>query len=280
MPFARFVSISALSALATLTFSCGSEQGDPPTPASVPPPGGKGNRIHEIADPSSPQKAPHQTQVSVTGAVVVAVDTFDETRNGKSSGTIYVADVGSKEPYSGISLYNPSFVPGNLRVSAGDTLDLRGEFQENQDLPVKFAKGAFLVQLSYPIGTFRFDARVPDPVDIDVNDLADYAKGRRWLNMLVRVKNVTLQRDAFQRDENGTPGSTTSGRINSALLPETNSATKCEDPFPKAPTLANELMDLVPLALEKGTVIKELVGVVTFFCNLHIAPRSAADIVR
>jgi hypothetical protein len=266
--------------LLSLTPSCDAGEGDPPAPIGVPSPAGKGDRIHQIADPASPKKAAHKAEVSVTGAVVVAVDTFDETRNGKSSGTIYVADLGSKEPYSGISLYNPSFVPGNLRVNAGDTLDLRGEFQENQDVPVKFAKGAFLVQLSNPIGTFRFDAKVPDPVDIDIEDLADYARGRRWLNMLVRVKNVTLQRDAFQRDQSGSPGPTTSGRVSAALLPETNTATKCEDPFPKAPTLVNELMDVVPLGLEKGTVIKELVGVVTFFCNLHIAPRSAADIVR
>lgn len=267
-------------ALVALTCSCDSEPGDPPSPTDDAAPGGAGARIYEIADPASPKKAPHKAHVAVSGAVVVAVDSFDETRNGKSFKTIYVADLGSTKAYSGLSLFNPSFVPGNLRVSPGDTLDLRGEFQENQDVPVKFARDAFLVQLANPIGTFRFEAKVPPPVDIDIQDLADYSRGRRWLNMLVRVKNVALQRDAFQRGEDGTPGSTTSGRISAGLLPETNTATKCDDPFPKAPTLVNELMDLVPLSLEKGAVLKELVGVVTFFCNFHIAPRSTADIVR
>ena len=278
MHVARLLRFCALSA--AVSSACSTERGDPPSAPVIPLPAGKGNRIYEIADPKSPMKAAHRTQVSVSGAVVVAVDDYDETKNGRSATAIYVADLGSQEPYSGISLFNPSFIPGNLRVGAGDTLDLRGEFQENQDLPIAFAPGAFLVQLASPIGNFRFDAKVTEPVDIDIDDLADYAKGRRWLNMLVRVKNVTLQRDAFQRDQAGNIGAPASGRISSQLLKETNDKLGCADPFPKAPTLVNELTDLVPLELTKGTVLKELVGVVTFFCNLHIAPRTPADIVR
>lgn len=261
-----------------LLLSCGSQDGDPPVTPEVPPAAGKGDRIHEIADPANPKKAPHGTAVSVSGVVVIAVDQYDETHNGKSIGTIYVADLGSKEPYSGVSLFNPSFIPGNLRVRVGDALDLRGKYQENQDVPILFAPKAYLVQISDGIGTFRYDAHVPEPVDIDVADLADYEKGRKWLNMLVRVKNVTLEADLFVKNQDGSIGTTKSGRLSSRLLPETNQATKCEDPFPKAPTIVNELMDVLPLKLEKGTTIKELVGLVTFFCNLHIAPRTAADI--
>lgn len=248
--------------------SCGTQEGDSPGPSFVPPPGGKGFRIHEIADPESPTKAEHDEQVFVTGAVVIAVDTHDETGDGRSSGTIYVSDLGSSEPYSGISLYNPSFVPGNLRVVAGDTLDLRGQFQENQSVPIQFAPGAFLVQLSNAIGTFRFEAEVPPPLDIELDDLFDYDEGRKWLNMLVRVKNVTLQR-----------GFGSSGRQSFPLAPEPGSSTKCDDPFPKAPSLVNDLTDLSALGLEEGTVVKSLTGVVTFFCNLRIAPRTAADVV-
>jgi hypothetical protein len=277
---ARIARGLGLLALAALSGSCDSQKGDPHSLLGAPPPEGRGHRIRQIRNPESPDKAAHQTQVSVTGAVVVAIDTFDETGNGRSKGTIHVADLGSKEPYSGISLFNPSFVPGNLRLGPGDTLDLRGEYQENNSVPIQFAKDAFLVQLSDAIGTFRFEAQVPEPVDIDINELADYATGSKWLNMLVRVKDVTLQNDAFDRDEDGKPVPTRSGRVSARLLPETNTATRCEDPFPKAPTIVNELMDLVPLELAKDTKLKELVGVVTFFCNLRIAPRSAADIVR
>lgn len=272
MRFAKLPRLWAFLAMTAVLPSCSSETGDPHAASPVPPPAGKDRRIHEIADPNSETKAAHDTPVAVSGVVVIAVDRYDETANGKSAGTIYVSDLGSREPYSGISLYNPSFIPGNLRVGAGDALDLRGTFQENQDIPIKFAPGAFLVQLANPIGTFRFDANVPDPVEIDVADLESYETGRKWLNMLVTVKNVTLQRDAF--------GESTSGRISAGMLPETSTGqTACDAPFPKVPTLVNELMDLGPLQLKKGTVVKSITGVVTFFCNLHLAPRSAADVV-
>jgi hypothetical protein len=260
--------------------ACGTKEGDPHSDHGVPNPAGKDQRIHEIADPESPLKAAHEQTVQVSGAVVVAIDRYNETTTGRSSGTIYVADLGSQEPYSGISLFNPSFIPGNLRVTEGDTLDLRGQFQENQDTPQQFAPGAFLVQLANPIGTFRFDAKVPEPIDIDINDLADYETGRRWLNMIVRVQNVTLEEDLFFRNEAGEPGPSKNGRLSADLLPNTNDKTACQDPFPKPPTIVNELMDVLPLKLEKGTQLKSLTGLVTFFCNLHIAPRTAADIVR
>lgn len=250
------------------TPSCSTEAGDPPSSSEPPPPGGRGQRIHEIADPESPTKAEHGSNVSVTGAVVVAVDSYDETHDGKSSGTIFVSDLGSTEPYSGISLYNPSFVPGNLRVAAGDALDLRGEFQENQTIPIEFAPGAFLVQLSNAVGAFRFEANVPDPIEIELEDLFEYTKGRRWLNMLVRVKDVTLEK-----------GFGSNGRQTFPLAPDTGTGRACTDPFPKAPALVNDLTDLGALPLAEGTKVRSLTGVVTFFCNLRIAPRSAADVV-
>lgn len=257
--------------------SCGSQEGDVPKPAGEPPAAGKAHRIHEIADPDSPTKAAHQTSVSLSGVVVLAIDTFDETGDGKSMGSIYVEDLGSQEPYSGIGLYRPTFNPATLRIAPGDVLDMTGEYQENQSLPIAFAPGAFNVQLADPIATLRFDARsdgtAPKPMKIALEDLADYKKGRQWLGMLVTVENLPpLERDA-------TPGS--SGRLATNLMPSTGDDTKapaCTDPFPKVPTLVNELADLTPLPLKKGTVIKKLTGIVTFFCNLHIAPRSVADI--
>ncbi len=266
-------------AIAALASACGLDPGDPHSTPFVPPPEGRGDRIFDISDPASENKAPHKTPVSVSGAVVVVVDTYDETKQGNSAGTIYVNDLGSNSPYSGLSLFNPSFIPGNLRVSAGDTLDLRGEFQENQDIPLQFAPGAFLVQIASPIATYRFDAKVPEPIDINIEDLANYDTGRKWLNMLVRVRGVKLYRDAFFLDDNKRPSSGRNGRVGSPLLQVENDKTGCADPFPKAPTLVNELFDIVPLELKENTEIKELVGLVTFFCNLHIAPRSAADIV-
>jgi hypothetical protein len=55
--------------------------------------------------------------------------------------------------------------------------------------------------------------------------------------------------------------------------------TKCSDPFPKPPTITNELFDATTLNIPKGTVVKSVTGVVTYFCNIHLAPRYASDVV-
>lgn len=267
------VSAGSLGLLGALVMGCEDPGvGDEGVNLGVPPAAGKDRRIREIADPESPLKAPASTSVAVSGALVTAVDTYDETGAG-ATGTIYVQDLGSRDPYAGISLFAPSFIPGNLRVGAGDVLDLRGEYQENQGIgtTVTFAPGAVLPQLGRPIATFRFDAHDPEPVDIDVTELADYAKGRKWMSMLVRVRNITLTDDLFVAD---------SGRANVPLTPSAGGATKCEDPFPKPPTLVNELAPIQTMTtLKQGAVIKSLTGVVTYFCNFHIAPRTTADIV-
>ena len=66
--------------------------------------------------------------------------------------------------------------------------------------------------------------------------------------------------------------------MSAKLIPE-DTFPKCDEPGPKAPTTVNELMDLAPLKIAAGTKLKSLTGIVTFFCNLHIAPRTPADVV-
>jgi hypothetical protein len=253
--------------------SCGSAEGDPHSNDGVPPVGGKDKRIRDVADPGVEGHAGLvKTTQSVSGAIVIAVDAFDETQNGRSAGTIYVQDLGSKEPYSGITLFAPTFNPGNLAVSPGDVLDLRGQYTESTTIgtTVTFAPGSVLPQISQPVATFRYETKVPDPVDIDVADLADFTKGRRWLGMLVRVKNITLEADA-KNDKNL--------RVAVDLTPKPQGATNsCTAPFPKPASLTNDLFDLAAMGLTQGTTIKSIVGVVGFFCNLKLAPRSKADL--
>ena len=62
------------------------------------------------------------------------VDDFDETHNGKSRGTIFVQDADIGAPYSGISLYSPTYVPANLRLAPGDVLDMNGQYVEQQTI--------------------------------------------------------------------------------------------------------------------------------------------------
>lgn len=267
---------AALLAAGSLSLSCGTESGDPHSNLGVPPPGGKDQRIRDVGDPNAPGHAERvQTTQAVSGAIVVAVDNFDEAQNGKSIGTIYVQDLGATKdtPYAGISLFAPTFNPGNLRVSPGDVLDLRGEYQENKNIGTAvFAAGAPLPQMAQPIATFRYETGLPAPVDIPLDDLADYAKARRWLGMLVRVSDVTLQDDATRQDENG-------GRLAVNLQPRPpNAENKCDAAFPKVPQMTNDLFDVAALDLRRGAKIKSIVGVVGYFCSIKIAPRSKADI--
>ena len=246
--------------------------GDPHSNSGIPPVGGKDKRIKDVSDPGvDGHKDLVSNTVAISGAIVLAVDKFDETANGKSTGTIYVQDLGSKDPYSGITLFAPTFNPGNLSVSPGDVLDLNGQYTEASTIgsTVTFAPGSVLPQISKPVATFRYETQVPDAVDIDVNDLADFAKGRRWMGMLVRVKNVKLTADAIN-DKNG--------RVAVDLTAGGN-ATSCSAAFPKPPQMTNALFDVDGLGLKQGTVITSLTGVVSFFCNLQLAPRTPADIV-
>ena len=82
------------------------------------------------------------------------------------------------------------------------------------------------------------------------------------------VKDITLSADAIN-DKNGSV---------SVNLTDGNGGS-CTTPFPKPPSLVNALFDIDGLGLKAGTKISSLTGVVGFFCNLQLAPRTPADIV-
>ena len=237
----------------------------PPTPL------GNGLRIKQIADPSLPNHPNGKVKppaplpvVTVTGAAVLGVDTFDETNNGKSRGTVYVQDVGSQDPWSGMSLYSPTFIPGDLRLAPGDVLDLTGAYQENVSIGTAiFPVGQVLAQISKPVGTFRYEYQPPEPTEIDPTDLDDYTKGSKWVSMLVVVKNVTLF-DNIAPETSGSTGAPT-GRVSGHIT----AAAKGK--------VTNELIQLN--ATPAGTKYQSITGIVTYFFDLHIAPRSQADLV-
>lgn len=268
--------LSALASVALLGLaSCDPGVGDEPPVRGEPAPQGPDARIREIADPASPKAAKHLDSVAVSGVVVTAIDTFDETENGKSRGTIYVQDIGSTEPYSGVSLFAPTFVPGNLKVGVGDVLDLNGTYQRSPGIGTAiFAEGSFLLQISQPIATFRTEYRAPEPKEIDVKELETFESGVKWNGMLVRVRNVTVE------DVVGAK-SVRSGRLGVNLLAPAPGATNgCSAPFPKPPTLVNSLANVQALEIPAKTTLKSVTGIVAFFCNFQLAPRSVADIER
>ena len=157
---------SALGLTGTLA-ACGSRSGDPPADPGDPSALGTGLRLRNVMNPSSPDHpdvdAGVEVSVAVTGASVTWIDTYDETANGKSLGTVYVQDVASQKQYSGSSLYAPDYFPASLAPAPGDVLDLTGDFEELPNIGTAvFSGGATLPQFSHPVATFRYEYTPPD----------------------------------------------------------------------------------------------------------------------
>lgn len=267
--------------LGLLLAACSSGGGGDSVPHAQPVVTGTGDRLAELNDPANPRPTPTAIQ-NVSGVSVVAVDAFDETSNGKSAGAIYVEDLahaasdGSLEscsaqgvtcPYSGIELFAPSFNPPALRVAPGDVVDVRGQYQEFAGPPTfLFPPGETLPEMVGATVSLRFEYDPLPAAAIDLVDLKDYATGRQWLGMLVRVDDVTLFDDA----------AASSGRYSAHL--DVGAGVQ----LGKVPTVTNALFDLAQsgVPMTKGTHFASITGVVQYFQNFSIAPRSAADLVQ
>lgn len=264
--------------LACLALACG--EGAPGDLEKVPPTGGdilgSGQRLHQLNDRAGGAHPPDGTLVNVTAVSVLAIDTYDETADGASAGNLYAQDLpvgGATPPYGGITLFDSSFSPPTLRVAAGDVVDLRGtydEFEGPSSSPFKCSAPkdpescSSLPEIVGANISLRFEYGVPAPVVIPLSELATYETGRKWIGMLVRVENVKAQADGVK---------STSGRF----------AVKLDTPTsdPKGlPTINNALLDLegTKLPFAVGTTYKSVTGVVQYFYNFAISPRTKDDI--
>ena len=255
--------LSAL--LSAVSFSlalaaCSGGAGDPFAKVT-PNPLGTGHRISQISNPGAATYAANGSIVNVSSASVTWLDTFDETSNGKSKGTLYIQDVGSKAPFSGMSLYKQTLVPANETATPGDVFNLSGTFSLQTSVgSAVFGPGQYLVQISNPTCTFEYEYAVPDPVEIPVTDLGvDFNTGLKWTSMLVKLTNVTL----------GAGILSSSGRVTYSVQGAGNNP----------PDIANELYNLGASDYPAGTVFSSITGIVTWFEGYEIAPRSAADLV-
>ncbi len=264
--------------------SCGTRSNDVPHDGGVPSPIGTGMRIKDVSNPHLPNHPKNMSNVVVTGASVTLTDNFDETNNGKSRGNIFVQDVDSQEPYSGMTVFSPTFIPGDLRVAPGDVLDLSGQYQEIASLgtavfPVGdggLFSAEVLLEIAKPVATFRFEYKAPTPRVIDAADLDTYQIGRKWMGMLVTIKDVTLAADLV--DSACAKGASNTGRQQAYLTAAGASARS-------GGQVVNELYqvkadDCSGGSFAKGTHFSSITGIVTYFFNLHIAPRSADDFVK
>lgn len=266
--------------LPLLPFAVACGGGAPGDLDKVPPSGanivGNGLRLSQINDRAGAHP-PDGTVVTVTGVSVIAVDTYDETADGDSFGNLYAQDlpVGGPTPeYGGITLFDSSFSPPTLRVAPGDVVDVRGtydEFEGPSSSPFTCANAQdaeSCESLPEIVGgnlSLRFEGKVPEPRVIPLSELASYETGRKWIGMLVRVENVTAQSAGFK---------SSSGRFSVRLDVAGVSDAK------KLPTINNALLDVegTKLPFDTGTKYKSVTGVVQYFYNFAISPRSKDDI--
>lgn len=242
---------------------CSTLEPDPPAPYT-PNPLGSGLRIADVQDPKASAYAPN-TNVDLTSLSVLWVDTFDETQDGKSMGTVFVQDFGSTAPYSAISVFQPSFVPSDLRPLPGDVIDFVGPYQEVTSIgSAIFTVPETLPQLAKPVGTFRYEYPGLTPRSIALGDLNDYATGRQWEGMVVTVHDVYA-----------IAGAASGGRVTYTLATSPSAATNVN-----TVSMSNEEYDLKSTDFPPATHFQSVTGLVTWFFSYHIAPRYPADLVQ
>ncbi|MFO0551782.1 MAG: hypothetical protein U0271_25575 [Polyangiaceae bacterium] len=288
MTVARAAALLALVAAPFALVLSGCDQtsdgstGDPPT---TPDPDvlGNGDRLREVIGPatwfepgnieSAGCKAPSDHQANVTGQTIVAIDRFDETGEG-ALGNMYIQDYtepgDSPPPYSGVTVFAPSFTPPDLRLFEGDVVDTFGNVQEflgpSSGL---FGECKSLPEISGTM-TFRFDGHVPEPLTVvQLNGGADrwkpilgYEQARQYLGMLVRIEGVIIA---------GNP-SESKGRLNATI--DMGGGISADDVI----KISNELYDIKNEGPTlQGAQFQSVTGILTFFYGFHIAPRSPDD---
>lgn len=227
---------------------------------------GDGRKISSLTNPMEPR--PSTTEiVEVTGARVLFVDNFDETKEGRV-GTVYLQDfTESPKPYGGILAFQPSYSPPSFRATIGDVIDASGIYVDFHPAANQDDANWLLPELVGPSIKLRFDAPfVPiNPIEINLDDLIDYAKGRQWISMLVTLKNVVVYQELFESN---------SGRASIIIQGPS------ETPINKFPRITNELFDLPNSGFspQKGEIISSVTGIITIFGQFQIAPRSIEDI--
>ncbi|MBK8256891.1 MAG: hypothetical protein IPK82_29990 [Polyangiaceae bacterium] len=278
----RMLVLVTAAAAIGLSACSGGGGGDPPSEpaASVL---GKGLRVSDVlgeaewfdaSDKDSVSCAvPADRTVNITGVTVTALDRFDEVADG-ALGNLYVQDT-TPEPgeYQGMTVFDPAFTPPDLRVARGDVLDMFGVMTEFLGPSSGyFGKCKTLPEVG-GTGSFRFEGSKVPPKTVPLQDIFGYENARRYMGMLIRLEDVTIGNDPASSND-----ALPSGGRYTVELDRTGIDTTGVD-VGDYPKISNELYDLKnegpPLA--KGTQLKSLTGVLTYFYGFKIAPRSPED---
>jgi len=247
----------ASALLACSSLGCGS-QGNGDLDHLTPNPKSFGTPIAQGNDPA--HRLPSGATLTAKGVVVVAVDTYDETANGKSIGNVYVQDPIQPTPWSGMTLYQVSLNPPDLALNPGQGVDLTGPYEPFAGPSTgAFPTGIVLPEVVKGSLTLSYEGESPLPVDITMTDVADPATAMKYVGMLVRLKSVAVGKfDATNRQQAPLNGSTTFN-------------------------LAAQLMPLDPAfggTVVASTTYTSITGLFNYFYTFSLCPRTSADIVK
>lgn len=219
-----------------------------------------GNPIAKAGAPES--RLPDGQTITAQGVVVTAVDTYDETKDGKGIGDIYVQDAvqaGAKgTPWSGLKLYRPTKNPPDLDLVAGHGVDLTGTYSVFKGPPGSspFDSGMVLLEAVTPSVTLTFEGRAPAPIDLTIDDVKDPVAAQQYQSRLVRFKNITLSSDF------------TGTRIEAKT--KDNAFVISGKFFP--------IHEDKTINAKNGTTFKSITGIFDFFYSYKLCPRSPADV--
>jgi len=208
-----------------------------------------GDTIYMVQDPSHQHFVQDGDEVVLTSKVVTAVDKY-----GSRTGSFWISEANGGA-WSGVQVYNTDTTSawwGELRV--GDLVTVHGRKMEYSYLDPQTNDPLFDDPLTEIVeaSVTRLGSGTPlTPTEIPAADLASVATGEKWEGVLVRLTNVRVS-TVRERD----------GRLEVNLF----GSTKAQD----------DLFDLT--SVNEGVCISRLTGVVTYFFNYYLMPRSASDI--
>lgn len=200
--------------------------------------------------------------LNARGVIVVAVDDYDERGDGSGAGNIYVQDPVQPTPWSGLTLFRVTVVPTTLSLIPGMGVDVAGVYQPFPGPTNDFPSGIVLPEVISGSISQSYEAAPPTPVDITMADIADPKKGMQYVGRLVRMPNIAIS-------------STFDAKFHEAAI-DGSSSTKGST-INIAAQFFN-LEDPAGLAAGSGKKYKSVTGVLNYFYNFKLCPRTLEDI--
>jgi hypothetical protein len=204
--------------------------------------------------------------LNARGVVVVAVDEYDERGDGSGAGNIYVQDAlqdGPRgTPWSGLTLFRVTRVPSTLSLIPGMGVDVAGIYQPFPGPTNDFPSGIVLPEVISGAISQSYEAAPPAPIPIAMADLSSQVSGMQFVGRLVRMENVTIS-------------STFDLKYHEAAIDGTGSTRG------SIVNIAGQLFNLEDpkgLAAAKGKTYKSVTGVLNYFYNFKLCPRTLEDI--